>query len=101
MDTNEFKYMMGGIFGNIVSFWGLTIEQADHIVSLLCGLIGILITIASTIIIPVWKKLHEAKKDGEITPDEADDILNTLKDGMDKLKDDHDDEDHDEGGKHE
>ena len=87
-----------GIFGSMVSFFGLTLEEADHVISVVCGLIGVLITIITTIIIPLWKKWNEARKDGKIDPDEVEDMMNTLKDGMDKLKD-HDD--HHEGGKDE
>lgn len=83
---NNEKNFIGGLAGCIVSFSGMTLEQADHIVSLICGVIGLVITVVSCIVIPVWKKVRDAMKDKKITPEEAEDITNTLKDGLDKLK---------------
>lgn len=83
--SNE-KNFIGGIAGCIVSFSGLSLEQANQIVSLICGILGLVITIVSCIVIPVWKKVRDAMKDKKITQEEAEDITNTLKDGLDKLK---------------
>lgn len=87
MNKDYLSQLMGGITGTIVSFSGLTLEEADHIVSLACGILGIAITVFSCVIIPVWKKVRDSLKDKHITPEEAEDIANTLKDGIDKLKD--------------
>lgn len=86
MNKDYLSQLTGGIAGTVVSFSGLTLEQADHIVSLVCGILGIAITVCTCIVIPVWKKVRSALRDKHITPDEAQDIADTLKDGLDKLK---------------
>jgi len=86
MNKDYLSQLTGGIAGTVVSFSGLTLEQADHIVSLVCGILGIAITVFTCIVIPVWKKVRNALRDKRITPDEAQDIADTLKDGLDKLK---------------
>ena len=57
-------------------------QDIESITSIVCTIIGLLITITSCVIVPVAKKILQAKKDGKITPDEATDILDTLDKGM-------------------
>ena len=76
----------GGLFGTMLSAMGISSTQdIESITSIVCTIIGLLITITSCVIIPVAKKIIEAKKDGKITPDEATNILDTLDKGLKDL----------------
>ena len=57
----------------------------ENIVSIVCCIAGLIITLITCVIVPVWKKIAEAKKDGVITPDELDEIADTLQDGIDSI----------------
>lgn len=82
--TNENVWKgAGGLFGTMLSAMGISSTQdIESITSIVCTIIGLLITITSCVIVPVAKKILQAKKDGKITPDEATDILDTLDKGM-------------------
>lgn len=82
-----------GMFGVALSASSLvappdTLQKMDLIISIICSILGLLFTITTVIVIPVVKKIIKAKKnDGKIDLDEAEDIVDTLKDGIDKVKD--------------
>lgn len=83
---NTDKKLIGGICGTLISSAGL-LADIESIVSIICSIVGLIITIVACVVIPVWKKLRDAKKDGAIDPDEAEDIANTMKDGIDRIND--------------
>ena len=85
--TNENVWKgAGGLFGTMLSAMGISSTQdIESITSIVCTIIGLLITITSCVIIPIAKKILSAKKDGKITPDEATDILDTLDKGLKDL----------------
>lgn len=85
--TNENVWKgAGGLFGTMLSAMGISSTQdIESITSIVCTIIGLLITITSCVIIPVAKKILQAKKDGKITHDEATDILDTLDKGLKDL----------------
>ena len=85
--TNENVWKgTGGLFGTMVSAMGISSTQdIESITSIVCTIIGLLITITSCVIIPVAKKILQSRKDGKITPDEATDILDTLDKGLNDL----------------
>lgn len=60
----------------------------ENIVSIVCCILGFLITLVTCVIVPLWKKINEAKEDGEITPDELQEMTDALKDGIDQIKKD-------------
>lgn len=82
------KNFIGSICGNAVSACGIAISTTElsQIVSIVCTVIGTLITVFSAIIIPVWKKTSKAREDGKITPEEAEDIAKTAQDGLNKVQ---------------
>lgn len=84
---NTQKEFIGGICGTLISSAGMWAE-IESIVSIVCAVVGLCITIFTCVVIPVWKKWREAKKDGAIDPDEAEDIANTIKHGIDSINDD-------------
>ena len=58
----------------------------ENIVSIVCCILGFMITLVTCVIVPVWKKIAKAKEDGKITPDELQEIADALKDGIDDIK---------------
>ena len=82
---SETEKLLGALIGNAVSTAGW-LQDMENIVSIVCCIAGLIITLITCVIVPVWKKIAEAKKDGEITPDELDEIADALQDGLDQIK---------------
>ena len=83
----------GGIFGTIISAVGvgLTAEEVERILSIICSVVGLVITLLSVVIIPVIKHFINAKKnDGKITIDEIEEGVKIAEDGIEKVKKDSD-----------
>ena len=81
------KSFIGGVSGSAVSFLGLSLEDADHIVGIVCGVIGLIITIISTVIVPLLRRIKKAKEDGKITFDEVADIIENTTEDIKKVND--------------
>lgn len=77
--------LFGALIGNVVATVGW-LQDMENIISIVCCIVGLVITIITCVIVPVWKKIAEAKKDGKITPDELEEIADTLQEGIDKIK---------------
>ena len=82
---NNTEKLCGALIGNVVTTAGW-LQDMENIVSIVCCIAGLLITIVTCVIVPVWKKISKAKEDGKITPDELQEIADTLKDGIDNIK---------------
>ena len=81
------KSFIGGVSGSAVSFLGLSLEDADHIVGIVCGVVGLIITIISTVILPLLRRIKKAKADGKITLDEVSDIIESTTEDIKKVND--------------
>ena len=81
---SETEKLCGALIGNVVSTAGW-LQDMENIVSIICCIAGLIITLITCVIVPVWKKIAEAKKDGVITPDELGEIADTLQDGIDSI----------------
>lgn len=81
---SETEKLCGALIGNVVSTAGW-LQDMENIVSIVCCIAGLIITLITCVIVPVWKKIAEAKKDGVITPDELNEIADTLQDGIDSI----------------
>ena len=81
---NESEKLLGALIGNAVTTAGW-LQDMENIVSIVCCIAGLIITLITCVIVPVWKKIAEAKKDGVITPDELNEIADTLQDGIDSI----------------
>lgn len=79
--------IVGGTLGTCVSAFGISYSttQLESIISIICTILGLLITIITTLVIPVAKKIRDAKKDGKVTLEELEDIVDTTKDGIEKI----------------
>ena len=82
---SESEKLLGALIGNVVSTAGW-LQDMENIVSIVCCIAGLIITLITCVIVPVWKKIAEAKKDGVLTPDELDEIADALQDGLDQIK---------------
>ena len=91
MMENE-KGFVGGIAGSVVSFAGVSIADLDHWVSIVCGVLGLIITLIFTVIVPAVESAKSKDSDGgeEITKEEKLGILRKillfLKKAFDKKK---------------
>lgn len=86
MNSKEITKLSCGAFGTILSSLGLnSTQEVESITSIVCTILGLLITITSCVIIPLAKKIISAKKDGKITADEVSDIIDTLDEGLKKV----------------
>lgn len=81
---SESEKLLGALIGNAVSTAGW-LQDMENIVSIVCCIAGLIITLITCVIVPVWKKIAEAKKDGVITPDELGEIADALQDGIDSI----------------
>lgn len=81
---NESEKLLGALIGNAVSTAGW-LQDMENIVSIVCCIAGLIITLITCVIVPVWKKIADAKKDGVLTPDELDGIADALQDGLDQI----------------
>ena len=78
---NNTEKLCGALIGNVITTAGW-LQDMENIVSIVCCIAGFIITLITCVIVPVWKKILEAKKDGKITPDELGEIADTLQDGI-------------------
>ena len=86
-NMDNVKSFIGGVSGSAVSFLGLSLEDADHIVGIVCGVVGLIITIISTVIVPLLRRIKKAKADGKITLDEVTDIIENTTEDIKKVND--------------
>lgn len=69
------KKIVGSIVGNVLSIFGvsladLQLDKLESIISIICSIVGISITIIFAVIIPAIKWWKKAKKDGKIDEEE-------------------------------
>lgn len=81
--------LLAGLTGTTISGTGIATATAqwEQYISIILTIVGFLITITTTIIIPVIKHFQEAKKDGKITPDEIEEGVKIIENGIENLKD--------------
>ena len=82
--------LVGGTVGTMISALAINVDNLrsiESIVAIVCTSLGLLITIITSLIIPLCKWYAKSKKDGKISADEVVDGVETLKDGLTDLKD--------------
>ena len=86
MNHETIEKAVGGLTGVCVSALGISADELYSWVGIICSIVGLLITIATTVVIPFIKKLKRAKEDdGKIDADEMKDALDELKQNIDKI----------------
>ena len=91
MFTEEnIKQAIGGLSGVILSGTaGIGLGDLESIVSIICSVLGLLITMTFVVIIPVIKKIIAAKRnDGKIDLNEAAEIVDTFEEGLKQAQSD-------------
>lgn len=86
------KKSLFSLVGNAVSVVGVALtpqelENAEHITAIICMIVGLLITIVCSIVIPLIKWWKKAKADGKITEDEIKEGVEIIENGINELKD--------------
>lgn len=86
------KKSMFSLLGNALSVVGVALtpqelENAEHITAIICMIVGLLITIVCSIVIPLIKWWKKAKVDGKITEDEIKEGVEIIENGINELKD--------------
>ena len=82
--------LVGGTVGTMISALAINVDNLrsiESIVAIVCTSLGLLITIITSLIIPLVKWYARSKKDGKISADEVVDGVDTLKAGLQNLKD--------------
>lgn len=86
------KKSLCSLLGNALSVVGVALtpqelENAEHITAIICMIVGLLITIVCSIVIPFIKWWKKAKADGKITEDEIKEGVEIIENGINELKD--------------
>lgn len=86
------KKSLFSLLGNALSVVGVALtpqelENAEHITAIICMIVGLLITIVCSIVIPFIKWWKKAKADGKITEDEIKEGVEIIENGINELKD--------------
>ena len=86
------KKSLFSLLGNALSIMGVALtpqelENAEHITAIICMIVGLLITIVCSIVIPLIKWWKKAKADGKITEDEIKEGVEIIENGINELKD--------------
>lgn len=78
-----------GIAGTALSAIGasISVNELQAIISIIITVAGFLLGVVLPWIIKIVKKVREAKKDGVITEEEKDDIINTIGEAGKDIKD--------------
>ena len=86
------KKLVSSAFGNVLSILGVILtqeqlESLESITAIICMVVGLLITIISSIIIPLVKWWKKTKADGKITDEEIQEGIHIIHNGIEDLKD--------------
>ena len=78
-----------GLIGSAISSMGLVIstEQLEQIISIICSVIGVIIVIISSIVIPLIQWHKKAKEDGQISKEELEEAKQIVSKGVSEVKD--------------
>lgn len=78
--------IMVGILGTSISAigTGLSVTELQAIISIIVTVLGFIISVLIPLIIKIVKKFKDAKADGVITKEEAEDIASTAKEIVDE-----------------
>ena len=80
--------IIGGLFGTSLSASSLALsaDELDHIVSIVCAVIGVIIVIITSVIIPLVQWHKKAKADGKITKEELEEAGKIVSNGVEDVK---------------
>ena len=81
--------LLGGLFGTTLSASSVALssEELDHICSIVCAVLGVIIVLITSVIIPLIQWHKKAKADGKITKDELEEAGKIISNGVEDVKD--------------
>lgn len=81
--------LVGGTIGTALTAVGagISVEEVQTILSIICTVLGIVITLITGVIIPLIKHFKKASEDGKITEEEIKEGVNIVVDGVKQIKD--------------
>lgn len=87
MNTDNMRAMANSRLGVCLSSTGRALQNVEAAVSIVCSVVGLLIAITFSFVLPVAKKIIKAKRnDGKIDLDEAADIIDELERDLKKVQ---------------
>ena len=87
MSTSNMRDMANSRIGVCLSSTGRALQNVEAAVSIVCSVIGLLIAITFSFVIPVAKKIIKAKRnDGKVDLNEAADIIDELERDLKKVQ---------------
>lgn len=87
MTTDNMRAMANSRLGVCLSSTGRALQNVEAAVSIVCSVIGLLIAITFSFVLPVAKKIIKAKRnDGKIDVNEAADIIAELERDLKKVQ---------------
>ena len=87
MTTDNMRAMANSRLGVCLSSTGRALQNVEAAVSIVCSVIGLLIAITFSFILPVAKKIINAKRnDGKVDLNEAADIIAELERDLKKVQ---------------
>ena len=87
MNTSNIRDMANSRIGVCLSSTGRVLQNVEAAVSIICSVVGLLIAITFSFILPVAKKIINAKRnDGKVDLDEAADIIAELERDLKKVQ---------------
>ena len=81
--------LVGGTVGTMLSALSINVDDLhsiESVVAIICTVLGLLITIITSIVVPLCRWYAESKKDGKISADEVVEGAQTLKDGLQDIQ---------------
>lgn len=81
--------MLCGIIGTVISATGasLSVNEVQAIISIIVTVLGFLLGVVLPWVLKIVKKVKDAKKDGVVTDEEKEDIINTIGEAGKDIKD--------------
>ena len=87
MNTDNMRAMANSRLGVCLSSTGRALQNVEAAVSIVCSVVGLLIAITFSFVLPVAKKIIKAKRnDGKVDLDEAADIIDELERDLKKVQ---------------
>lgn len=88
----DMSKLLSNTLGNILSIMGVVLTETqldtiEHITAIVCMVVGLLITITSSILIPLYRWYKKSKEDGKITEEEIQEGVKIIVDGSKEVKD--------------
>lgn len=77
-----------GVVGTAVSATGagLSVTELQAIISIIITILGFLISVIIPLVIKLVRKIKEIKKDGKVTDEEVQEVIDILNEGASEMK---------------